>query len=188
MSRFSPRRNKTHSFEKMVLSDSKRTRPEGEIEGFFTTGRQKIIESFRFVGFCSHCNTVFETKGCFYHFCQELRPSLADGDTKRGSKKGELDALRRHYTQEKGCKFNEMWEGEWWRLYKTTNTFKQHIQEHFPYRRSLTAKQLLEEIKEEKLFGYVQCDNEVPKLLRANFANFSQIIKNNLVSKSDIGE
>ena len=71
---------------------------------------------------------------------------------------------------------------------KTTNTVKQHIRKHFPYRRSLAAEQLLEEIMKEKLFGYVQCDIEVPENLRANFANFPPIFKNTLVSKSDIGD
>ena len=78
--------------------------------------------------------------------------------------------------------------GEWWRLYKTTNTVKQHIREHFPYRRSLAAEQLLEEIKKGKLFRFVQCDFEVPAKLRANFANFSPIFKNTLNSKNDIGD
>ena len=40
-------------------------------------------------------------------------------------------------------------------LYKTCNTVKQQIREHFPSRRSLAAEQLLEEIKKGKLFGYV---------------------------------
>ena len=80
-----------------------------------------------------------------------------------------------------------MWECEWWRLYKTTNTVKQHIREHFPSRRSLAAEQLLEEIKEGTLFGHVQCAIEVPEFFRANFANFPPIFKNTLVSKSDIG-
>ena len=100
----------------------------------------------------------------------------------------ELDALRGHYIQEKGFKFTEMWECEWWRLYKTTNTLKQHIREHFPYRRSLAAEQLLEEIKKGKLFGYVQCDIEVHENSRANFANFPPIFKNTLVTKSEIGD
>ena len=55
----------------------------------------------------------------------------------------------------------EMWESEWWRLYKTSNTVKQYIRKHFPYRGSMAAEQLLEEVKEGKLFGYVQCDIEV---------------------------
>ena len=60
--------------------------------------------------------------GCFYHLCacQELRPSLFEEGIQRGSKKRELDELRRHYIQEKGYKIIEMWECEWWRLYKTT--------------------------------------------------------------------
>ena len=96
--------------------------------------------------------------------------------------------MRRQYIQEKGYKVIEMWECEWWRLYTISNTVKQHIREHFPYRRSLAAEQRLEEIKEGILFGYVQCDIEVPENLRENFANFPPKFKNTLVSKSDIGD
>ena len=81
-----------------------------------------------------------------------------------------------------------MWEWEWWRLYKTTNTVKQHILEHFPYRRSLAAEQVLEEIKERKLVGYVQCDIKVHENLRSKFVNFPPIFKNTLVSKSVMGD
>ena len=42
-SRFTPRQNKTRSIENMVISYFQRTRPECEIEIFFTTGRQKKI-------------------------------------------------------------------------------------------------------------------------------------------------
>ena len=189
-SRLIPRQNETRSSENMVMSYFQRTRPECKIGSFFTTGRQKKIDCFSVDGFCSHCNAVFEAMGCFYHFCpcQELRPSLTEEDLQRGSKKRELDALRRHYIQEKGFKVIEMWECEWWRLYKTTNTVKQHIREHFPYRRSLAAEQLLEEIKKGKFFGYVQCDIEVPENLRVNFVNFPPIFTNTLVSKIDIGD
>ena len=73
-------------------------------------------------------------------------------------------------------------------MYKTTNAVKQHIKEHFPYRRSIAAELLLEEIKEGKLFGYVQCDIEVPEKLRSKLFNFPPIFKNTLVSKSEIGD
>ena len=81
-----------------------------------------------------------------------------------------------------------MWECDWWRLYKTTTIVELHIRENFPYRQSLTEQQLLEGIKKGNLFGYVQCDIEVPEKLRANFANFRPIFKNTLVSKNDIGD
>ena len=172
------------------MSFFQRTSPEWEIESFFTTSRQKKIDCFSVDGFSSHCNTVFEAMGCFYHFCpcQELRPSLTEEDIQRGSKKRELDALTRHYIHEKGFKVIEMWKCEWWRLYKTANTVKQQIREIFLYRRSLAAEQLLEEIKKGKLFGYVQCDIEVPEKLRSKFDNFPTIFKSTLVSNSDIGD
>ena len=130
---------------------------------------------------------MFEVTGCFYHFCpsQELRPSLTEEEIQRGSKKGELDALRRHYLQERSLKVFEMWECKCWRLYKTTNTVKQYIREHFLYRRYLAAEQLLDEIKEGKLFGHLQCDIEVPGNLRSKFVSFLAIFKNTLISKSE---
>ena len=81
-----------------------------------------------------------------------------------------------------------MWECERWRLYKTTTNVKLHIREKFAYRLSLTEHQLLEGIKKGNLFGYVQCDIEVPETLRANFSNFPPIVKNSLVSKNDISD
>ena len=187
-SRFIPRQNQTRSFGNMVMSYFQRTRPKCEIEVFFTTGRQKNFDCFNVDGFCSHCNTVFGAMGCFYHFCpcQELRPSLTEEDIQRGSKKRDLEALRRRCIQDKCFKVIDLWECECWRLYKTTNTVKPYIREHFRYRRSLAAEQLLEEIKEGKLFGYVQCIIDVPEELRWKFDNFQPMFKNTLVSKSDI--
>ena len=94
------------------MSFIQRTRPDCKIQIFYTTGRQKKIDHFSVDEFCSHCNTVFEAMGCFFHFCpcQELRPSLTEEDIKRGSRKRELDELRRCDIQEKGFTVIEMWE------------------------------------------------------------------------------
>ena len=188
--KFTPRQNKTRSFENMVMSYFQRTRPDCKIESFYNTGREKKIDRFSVDGFCSHCNTAFEAMACFYHFChcQELRSSLTEEDIKRGSRRRELDELRRSYIQEKGFFVVAMWACKWWRLYKTTSNVKLHIREIFPYRRSLTEQQLLEGIKKGSLFGYVQCDIEVFENLRVNFANSPPIFKNTLVSKNDIGD
>ena len=74
----------------------------------------------------------------------------------------------------------------WWRLYKTIKTVKHHIRAQLPYRPSFAAEQLLEEIREGKLLGYVKCDIEVAENLKTNFANFPPIYMNTLFSKSDI--
>ena len=64
--------------------------------------------------------------------------------------------------------------------------------EYISERSSLTddhlQNKLLEVIKKGNLIGYVQCDIEVPKNLTANFAIFSPIFRNTLVSKNDIGD
>ena len=79
-----------------------------------------------------------------------------------------------------------MSENGWWRLYRTTNIGKQTIWEHFLYRLSLGAVQLLKEMKKGKLFGYVQCNIHVPENLTAKFAKFPPFFRNTLVSKNDI--
>ena len=57
----------------------------------------------------------------------------------------------------------ELWDCERLRLYKATNNVKQHIWQHFPYRRSLAAVQLLEEMKKKELSGCILWDIEVPE-------------------------
>ena len=123
---------------------------------------------------------MFEAIGCLYHFCpcQEVHPSLTEEDIQRGSKWRELNDLRRHRILEKGFNIIEMWVCEWWRLYKTTKTVKQHIREHFPYKRSLAAEQPFEEIKKRKLFAYLKCDFQIPENLRSNFDNFPPTFRN----------
>ena len=80
--------------------------------------------------------------------------------------------MRRSYIQEKGFSVIELWECEWWTLYKTSANVKEHVQENFYYRCSQTDQKLLEEMKNGKSFGYVQCDIELPGELGANFDSF----------------
>ena len=157
----------------MVMTYFQPRRPAHKTESVYTICRQSKIDRFSVDGFFSHCNTVFEAMGCFYYFCpcQELRSTLTEGNIKRGSKKRELHELRGDYIQEKGFIVIEMWGCECGRLNKTTTSCKLHIRENFFYRRSLREQQLAEGIKKGNLYGYVQCDIEVPKNVSANFAN-----------------
>ena len=187
--RFTARQNKSRSFENMVLSYFQHSRPECKIESNVTTGRQNKIDCFSVDGICYHCNTVFEAMGCYYHYCpcQEARPSLTDTDIERGVKKRQQDEMRRDYIQQKGYQIVEMWECEWWTLYKTDASVKSHLRENFPYKQPLSEEQLLQGIIKGRLFGYVQCDIEVPEHLRNYFSNFPPIFKNTVVSRDDIG-
>ena len=59
--------------------------------------------------------------------------------------------------------------------------------ESFPNKRPLREESLLEQIRSSKLFGYVQCDIEVPEELKEKFANFPPIFENTNVGRHDIG-
>ena len=183
--RFKPQQNISRNFENMVMSYFHRQRPDCKTESFYTTGTQKKIDCFKVDGFCAH---LFEAMGCFYHYCpcQEARPSLTEKDIERGNKKREMDQMRKQYIKEKGYNVVEMWECEWWNLYKTT-CVKEHLRESFPYKRPLREENLLEQIRSGKLFGYVQCDIEVPEELKKKFASFPPIFINTNVGRDDIG-
>ena len=103
------------------MSYFQQSQPGCKIESNVTTGGQKKIDCFCVVGIFRHCNTVFEAMGCYYHYCpcQEARPSLSDTDIERGVKKRQQNEVRRDYRQQKLYQSNEMWECEWWSLYKT---------------------------------------------------------------------
>ena len=79
-----------------------------------------------------------------------------------------------------------MWECEWWSLYKTDAAVKSYLRANLPHKRPLSEEQLLQQILDGRLFGYVQCDIEVPEHLRDYFSNFPPIFKNTVVSKDDI--
>ena len=52
----------------------------------------------------------------------------------------------------------------------------------------MTQDTLLSQIKKDLIFGYVQCDIEVPKDCQSQFSNFPLIFKNVPVGRSDIGD
>ena len=61
------------------------------------------------------------------------------------------------------------------------------MRESFLYKRPLREESLLEQIGSGKLFGYVQCDIEVPEELKKKVANFPPIFRNTNVARHDIG-
>ena len=132
--RFTARQNKSRSIENMVMSYFQQSRPECKFESNATTGRQKKIDCFSVDGICYHCNTVFEAMGCYYHYCpcQEARPSLTATNIEREIKKRQQNEMRRDYIQQKCYEIVEMWECEWWRLYKTEYTSQKLSSSKFP--------------------------------------------------------
>ena len=92
------------------------------------------------------------------------------------------------YIQQTGYKIIEIWECNWWELHRTDAPVKSYLRANFAYRRPLSEEQLLQGIIDGRLFGYVQCDIEVPEHQRDYFSNFPPIFKITVVSRDDIGD
>ena len=167
--KFKTRHNRSRNFENMVMSYYQENRPKCRIESFHTSENQKKIDCFNVDGYCNHFKTVFEAMGCYYHFCscQETRPSLSDEDIERGNKRREMVDLRREYIREKGYKVEEMWECEWWQIFKTSEKIKNQIRSKFPDKKPLSTDSLLEKIRDI----HIQCDLVVPDELKTKFLN-----------------
>ena len=155
------------------------TRPECRIENNVTTGGQKKVDFFSVDGICNHCNIVFEAMVCYFNYgpFQEARPSLTDNEIARGIKKKERDQLRKEYVQQIGYKIIEMWECNWWQLYRTDAKVKNHLRANFLYQRPLSEEGLTQEIKCRRLFGYIHCDLKVPEHLKSTLTTFPQFLK-----------
>ena len=67
---FEPCQNKTRTFENMVMSYFQRVKPQCKVESSFTTSSQKKYDIYSVDGFCGHCNTVFQSMDCYFHYCQ----------------------------------------------------------------------------------------------------------------------
>ena len=74
-----------------------------------------------------------------------------------------------------------MWECNWWALYRTDTKVKNHLRAIFPQQQPLSEERLMQENKNARLFGYVQCDLKVPDHLKAYFAIFPPVLKSIVV-------
>ena len=79
-------------------------------------------------------------------------------------------------------------ECNWWETVKGDESVKIHVRNNFAFKPPLTQESLLTKIREDKLFGYVQCDLEVPDGLKYKFSNFPPIFKIFNLSRADIGD
>ena len=104
LQKFKACQNKIRKIENMVMSFYQATRPECITESFYTTGKQKKINSFTVDGFCGNCQTLFKALGCYYHFCpcRETQSNLIEDEFEFGTRKRESDKLRKLYLEKKG--------------------------------------------------------------------------------------
>ena len=189
--KFKPRQDGKRSLENMLVWYCQGVRPKCKLEKFNTTGKQKIIVAYSFDGCCGDYNTVSDVMGSYYQYCPcyEARLSVTDKGIQRSCKRTELDELWNRHTQENGHNLMGMYECYWQKRYKTENISKQDLFEIFRYNPLPQKKKKLRLLQISKLgtlFGYFQCDFELPESLLWSFANFPPIFKNVNVDREDI--
>ena len=96
------------------------------------------------------------------------------------------------YIRDQGYNLVEMWECQWRRM-KTTNSAVQYFMNrkfHRPldHHQTLDQNQIIKAIRDESLFGVVECDITAPDHLKPKFSEMCPIFKNTQISKEDIGE
>ena len=188
--KFHPNRNWRSSSEQQVMDYFQQLHPNCKIQTQFTHKKQKKLGPYLVDGFCSHCITVFEAMGCFFHFCQcqEEKPLLFE-DIESGLKRRERDNDRREYLKGLGLNVEEIWECQWkkWRS-ENTNGFKDFLKSNYPFQPSMNKHSLIDKIKRGELFDVVDCSLEVPEEMYPYFEDFPPIFKNCEVGRDDIGD
>ena len=96
---------------------------------------------------------------------------------REGLEKREHYELGRDYLKSKGYKIVEVWECKWWESVKEEENVRNHVRKNFPFKLPLKQESLLAKIRNGEMFGYVQCDLEVPTGLKCKFLNFPPILK-----------
>ena len=96
------------------------------------------------------------------------------------------------YIRSQGYTLVECWECEW-RAEKATNKDLQRfiatrLRRPLDKMKTMTLQTILSAVKNETLFGCIECDIHVPEHLREKFSEMCPKFKNTDISRDDIGE
>ena len=170
-----------------------------EIQSAFHGGEKKI-GPYKEDGFCQELNTIFEFYGDYWHchpdqFPDEnaVHPTVKDKDNNPMTVKDirTRDHQRVQDLQDKGYNVEIIWEKDWQALLTQRPEIKVYLARHRTYthfKKYLTQDQIIQYIRDGRLFGFVECDIEVPEHLKEYFSEMTPIFKNVDVCLDDVGE
>ena len=93
--------------------------------------------------------------------------------------------------QDKGYTVKIIWKKDWQALLTQRPEIKDYLAQNCTYthfKKYLTQYQIIQYIKDRHLFGFVECDIEVPDHLKEYFSEMTPIFKNHDVSLDNVGE
>ena len=155
-----------------------------EIQSAFHGGEKKI-GPYKVDGFCSNLNTVFEFYGDYWHchpdqFPNEnvVHPTVKGKDDNPMTVKDirARDQQRVRDLQDKGYTVEIIWEKDWQALINQRPEIKVYLKQHRThthFKKYLNQNQIIQYIQDGRLFGFVECDIEVPDHLKDYFSEMT---------------
>ena len=141
-------------------------------------------------GFAPSSNTVYQFHGCYWHGhgCSEASKKVI-GDRDAVTRRKET-VEKEDYLQHLGYDVVSIWECEWQKSVNDNSNLKTFLKAFFDAtfgnHRAYTEDQMLSSIINSEIFGFVECDIEVPSHLHKTFSEMSPIFKNVSLSRSDL--
>ena len=93
--------------------------------------------------------------------------------------------------QGKGYTVEIIFEKDWQALVTHQHEIVPYLKQHRTYthfKKYLNQSQIIQYIQDGRLFGFVECDIEVPDHLKYYFSEMTRIFKNTEVSLKDVGQ
>ena len=147
------------------------THAENSVHGEVRIGNHSVH------GFDVTTNTVYEYYGCYHHghtACNENHD--ARRWTKTMAREASLKALGYNIVSITSCEWFAKEESNVWYHPSITTTV-------IP----CSMEDILDAVKSDEIFGFIQCSFHVPPRLVEKFSEFSPIFKNTEISMADIG-
>ena len=157
-------------------------------EGERRLGRQNVPVD----GFAPATDTVYEFNGCYWHGhgCSSTTSVSIGGIT--AQQRFNKTALKRQYLEQLGYKVVSIWECDWRKEVNNTPAIKEFLQAFYRHtygqNKEMTEDDILNAIKQGKMFGFVECDIRVPDNLVARFSEMPPIFKNVCLDREHLSE
>ena len=93
--------------------------------------------------------------------------------------------------RDKGYTVEIIWEKDWQALLTQRPEIKAYLKQHRTYthfKKYLNQNQIIQYIQDGRLFGFVECDIEVPDQFKDYFSEMTPIFKNTEASLKDVGQ
>jgi G:T-mismatch repair DNA endonuclease (very short patch repair protein) len=145
-------------------------------------------------GYVKETNMVYEFQGCYCHGhdCHlNQRKPATDEKGQTMEQRYQRTQEKMQYIQDNGYAVKQMWECDWERLKKedpAVKAFVKDMQRPCDGKFKMTEETILRAVMEDRMFGALEIDLEVPDHLKGKFAEMPPVFKNTDVSRDDIGD